>query len=110
MAPGSKKGLGCFYALGESNRKMLLCESAIDALSCLALWPEYTAISTSGATHNPAWLKKFLDHGCKIYCGFDADRTGDIMADKMIKLYPSIKRLRPAMHDWNEQLQASYPS
>jgi hypothetical protein len=110
MAPGSKKGLGCFYALGESNRKMLLCESAIDALSCLALWPEYTAISTSGATHNPAWLKKFLDHGCKIYCGFDADRTGDIMADKMIKLYPSIKRLRPSMNDWNEQLQASYPS
>jgi len=110
MAPGSKKKMGCFYALGKSNRKMVLCESAIDALSCLTLLPEYTAISTSGATHNPAWLKKFLDHGCQIYCGFDADKTGDMIADRMISIYPSIKRLRPVMHDWNEQLQASHPS
>lgn len=110
MAPGSKKQLGAFYALGQSNRKMLLCESAIDALSCLAIWPEYTAISTSGATHNPVWLKNLLDHECDIYCGFDADKTGDMMANKMIGLYPSVKRLRPQMHDWNEQLQASHPS
>jgi len=110
MAPGSKKQLGCFYALGKSNRKMVLCESAIDAISCLALWPEYTAISTSGANHNPAWLKKFIDHGCDIYCGFDADKTGDILADKMISLYPSVKRLRPPGHDWNQLLQTSSPS
>jgi len=110
MAPGSKKELGAFYAFGQSNRKMVLCESAIDALSCLALWPEYTAISTSGATHNPAWLKRLLDHGCDIYCGFDADKPGDMMANQMIKLYPSVKRLRPQMHDWNDQLQASSPS
>jgi len=110
MAPGSKKQLGCFYALGKSNRKMVLCESAIDAISCLALWPEYTAISTSGANHNPAWLKKFIANGCEIHCGFDADSTGDLMADKMIRLYTSIKRLRPVMHDWNELLQSSYPS
>lgn len=110
MAPGSKKQLGCFYALGKSNRKMLLCESAIDAMSCLALWPEYTAISTSGANHNPAWLKTFLDHGCDIYCGFDADKTGDMLADKMICRYPSVKRLRPPGHDWNQLLQSSSPS
>lgn len=110
MAPGSKKQLGCFYALGKCNRKMVICESAIDAISCLVLWPEYTAISTSGANHNPAWLKKFIDNGCEIHCGFDADTTGDLMADKMIRLYPSIKRRRPAMHDWNELLQSSYTS
>lgn len=109
MAPGSKKQLGAFYALGQSNRKMVLCESAIDALSCLAIWPEYTAISTSGASPNPPWLKNLLDHGCDIYCGFDADKPGDMMANQMIKLYPSVKRLRPQMHDWNDQLQASYP-
>jgi len=109
MAPGSKKQLGCFYALGKSNRKMVICESAIDAISCLVLWPEYTAISTSGANHNPAWLKKFLDHGCDIYCGFDADNTGDMLADKMTRLYPSVKRLRPPEHDWNQLLQSSSP-
>lgn len=110
MAPGSKKHLGCFYVLGKSNRKMVICESAIDAISSLVLWPEYTAISTSGANHNPAWLKNFLDHGCDIYCGFDADNTGDMLAEKMIRLYPSVKRLRPPRHDWNQILQSSPPS
>lgn len=57
---------------------------------------------------DPAWLQNFIINGCKIYCGFDADRTGDTMANKMIQRYPSIKRLRPPGHDWNEVLQASF--
>jgi 5S rRNA maturation endonuclease (ribonuclease M5) len=107
MAPGSRKDLGCFYVVGKNSRKMVLCESAIDAASCVALYPEYTAISTSGAAADPAWLQNFIINGCKIYCGFDADRTGDTMAKKMIKQYPSIKRLRPHKHDWNEVLQSN---
>lgn len=107
MAPGSRKRMGCFYVLGKCNKKMVLCESAIDAISCLVLRPEFTVLSTSGANHNPAWLKKMIDHGCEIYCGFDADITGDLLADKMIALYPSVKRLRPAIHDWNELLKSS---
>lgn len=107
MAPGSLKKLGCFYVLGESNRKMLLCESAIDAISCHVLFPEYTAISTSGAHHNPAWLKNFIENGCEIFCGFDADSTGDKLSQKMITLHPSVKRMRPSRHDWNEVLQGN---
>jgi len=107
MVHGSKKNLGCFYIVGMSPRKMVLCESAIDAASCAVLYPEYTAISTSGAAANPAWLQNLITNGCEIYCGFDTDRTGDMMADKMIKRYPSIKRLRPPGHDWNEALQSS---
>ncbi len=105
MAHGSKKKLGCFYVIGKNSRKMVLCESAIDAASCLVLHPEYTAVSTSGATTNPAWLQTFITNGCEIYCGFDTDRTGELTAAKMIKQYPSIKRLRPPGHDWNEALQ-----
>ncbi len=105
MAPGSRKNQGCFYIVGTSTKNMVLCESAIDALSCFVLYPEYTAISTSGATANPAWLQTFITKGCEIYCGFDSDRTGNMLADKMIKRYPSIKRLLPPMHDWNEILQ-----
>ncbi|MGB9498793.1 MAG: DUF3991 domain-containing protein [Dissulfuribacterales bacterium] len=105
MAPGSRKKSGCFYIVGQSSKKMVLCESAIDAASCAVLHPEYTAISTSGAMADPAWLPNFLRNGCEIYCGFDTDRTGETMATKMIKQYPSIKRLRPAGHDWNEVLQ-----
>lgn len=105
MAPGSRKDLGCFYIVGKNARKMVLCESAIDAASCAVLYPEYTAISTSGAISDPAWLQNFITNGCEIYCGFDADEAGDNMANKMIKRYPSIKRLRPPKHDWNEVLQ-----
>ena len=108
MAPGSRKNLGCFYIVGKNVRKMVLCESAIDAASCAVLYPEYTAISTSGATDDPTWLQNFIINGCKIYCGFDADKTGDTMANKMIKRYPSIKRLRPSKHDWNDVLQGSF--
>ncbi len=105
MAPGSRKKLGCFYLVGKSPRKMVLCESAIDAISCAVLYPEYTAISTSGVTAEPAWLNRFLKKGCEIYCGFDTDSPGETMAAQMIKRYPSIKRLRPTRHDWNEVLQ-----
>ena len=105
MAPGSRKKSGCFYIVGQNPRKMVLCESAIDAVSCAVLHPEYTAISTSGAIADPAWLPNLLRNGCEIYCGFDTDRTGESMAKKMIKQYPSIKRLRPTGHDWNEVLQ-----
>jgi len=106
IAQGSRKNLGCFYIVGKRSRKMVLCESAIDAVSCVVFYPEYTVISTSGATANPGWLKTFITNGCEIYCGFDTDRTGDMMADKMIKLHPSIKRLRPPGHDWNEAIQS----
>ena len=109
MSPGSQKNQGCFYLVGTSTKKMVLCESAIDAVSCFVLHPEYTAISTSGATANPAWLQNFITKGCEIYCGFDSDRTGNMLADKMIRLYPSIKRLHPSRHDWNEVLQNYHP-
>jgi hypothetical protein len=39
---------------------------------------------------------------------FDADEMGDIIADKMIRRYPLVKRLRPTKHDWNEILQSKY--
>jgi len=64
----------------------------------------YQARSTSGATPTPAWLKSFSNNGYKIYCGFDSDKTGDKPAKKMIALHPTIRRLSPGKHDWNELL------
>jgi hypothetical protein len=58
-------------------------------------------------TDDRAWIQNFITNDCKIYCGFDADETGDTMANKMIKRYPSIKRLRPSKHDWNGVLQSN---
>jgi len=107
MSPGSRKDLGYFYvALSTSSRKVVLCESAIDALSCLALQQECIAISTSGAHPSPAWLPLLLRKGFQVYCGFDADETGDALADRMRQLHPSVSRLRPGNHDWNDVLKS----
>ncbi|MEW6381013.1 MAG: DUF3991 and TOPRIM domain-containing protein [bacterium] len=104
MAPGSRKDLGYFCVENPSAKNMVLCESAIDAISFFALCPTFLAVSTAGANPNPLWLAPFIDNGYEIYCGFDSDETGDRLAQKMIALYPTVKRLRPSKHDWNDVL------
>jgi 5S rRNA maturation endonuclease (ribonuclease M5) len=105
MAADSKKDLGFFYAGNHWCRKIILCESAIDAISYLALNTNRLAISTSGARPNPAWLKSLIHKQYEIYCGFDADETGDMMAKRMIDMHPQVMRLRPDKHDWNDVLK-----
>lgn len=106
MAAGSSKNKGAFYIMGSSHR-IVLCESAIDAASCFVLNPEYTTVSTSGALPDPEWLKKLARKRLEIYCGFDRDQAGNVMAQRMMMLYPSIKRLEPPDHDWNDALRNS---
>ncbi|MDO9557760.1 MAG: DUF3991 and TOPRIM domain-containing protein [Coriobacteriia bacterium] len=107
LTSGSRKDLG-YFAIGPQHaRDVILCESAIDAISCAALHAGSLCISTSGARPSPAWLVHLLYQGCRIYCGFDADPTGDHMAKAMIALHPAIQRLRPPLHDWNDVLKAS---
>lgn len=109
MAPGSQKDLGFFavpLAGAQPPQPLILCESAIDAISCLALHPGHRCLSTSGARPNPRWLSALLAQGLQIYCGFDSDPTGDRAANAMISLHPAIRRLRPPRHDWNDVLTA----
>jgi hypothetical protein len=105
MAPGSRKDRGFFGTPATARHPIVLCESAIDALSCHALHPDYRCLSTSGARPDPAWLLALIAQGLPIYCGFDADPTGDAMAQRMHQLHPSIRRLRPAAKDWNDLLR-----
>jgi hypothetical protein len=105
MAPGSSKDRG-FFAVGAPTAvSVVLCESAIDALSILVLFPGHRAISTSGARPRPTWLPQLVA-ASEVFCGFDADPTGDAMADEMIAAFPAIRRLRPSLHDWNDVLSA----
>ena len=104
MAPGSQKNLGCFSIRDAHIDGIILCESAIDALSCFTIHPGHCCISTAGARPDPPWLPPLIRHGRTVACGFDADPTGDAMAEAMIERYPTIKRLRPPMHDWNDML------
>lgn len=105
MAPGSQKDLG-YFSIDASHRTMIvLCESAIDAISCFLLHPSSLCVSTSGARPNPRWLPAFLSQDYPVYCGFDADSTGDVIAQQMSALYPAVRRLRPTQHDWNDVLK-----
>jgi hypothetical protein len=109
MAPGSRKDLG-FFAVASASLDVtapaILCESAIDALSCALLHPDHRCLSTSGARPDPLWLAPVLAHSSRLYCGFDADPTGDAMAREMIARHPGVRRLRPPLHDWNDVLLA----
>ena len=109
MASGSRKNHGFFAIPATSLDAIVLCESAIDAISCHALHPRYRCLSTSGARPNPDWLPQLLKLSRHLYCGFDLDDTGESMASSMIALYPSIQRLRPPRKDWNEALRSNPP-
>lgn len=105
MAPGSRKDLGYFSIPVLEPPAIILCESAIDAVSCLALHYRTLCISTAGARPNPLWLGPLLQSGKPVYCGFDADPAGDEVARAMIETHPTITRLRPALKDCNEVLK-----
>ena len=104
LAPGTRKDLGYFWIGAHGSRKIVLCESAIDAISCFQMYPQRICISTSGVRSSPSWLHSLLAHGYTPYCGFDADGPGDAAAARMMALHPAIHRLRPPAHDWNDAL------
>ena len=105
LAAGSRKDQGYFSVGPSLPRAVILCESAIDALSCFTLHRDCLCISTAGARANPLWLAPLLQHGHPIFCGFDADPAGDDAARAMLASHPAIGRLRPTRQDWNEMLK-----
>lgn len=111
LASGSCRDAGYFWIGRGSSRKIILCESAIDALSCFELHTgqhgtEYICISTAGVRSDARWLYPLIAGCYEIYCGFDDDQAGNTMARKMIAHHPSIKRIRPPAHDWNDALRS----
>jgi hypothetical protein len=107
LAAGSQKDRG-YFAIGKAGfQTTILCESAIDAISCFAIYSDCQCISTSGARSTPRWLPALIEQGQSVFCGFDADPVGDRMAQSLIERYPSVRRLRPPLHDWNDVLSSS---
>jgi hypothetical protein len=67
MAPGSQKDLGYFSVQAPDATMVILCESAIDAISCWLLHPSSLCLSTSGARPNPRWLPTLLSQRLTVY-------------------------------------------
>jgi len=107
LAPGTRKDLGYFWIGPQGFREIVLCESAIDAMSCFQIYPQYICISTAGVRSNPPWLPGLLARDFELHCGFDADGPGDAAAARMMALHAAIRRLRPPAHDWNDALAAN---
>jgi len=117
LAPGTGKNAGYFWVGNTDAKQIVLCESAIDAISCFQLEMqvhgtqlpgECICISTAGARPDAPWLQPLLARGYDIHCGFDTDEPGETASRQMITRHPSIQRLRPPQHDWNEALTARY--
>jgi len=115
LAPGTRKDAGYFWIGHPGSTRIVLCESAIDAISCFqlqTLLPAVTlpgqciCISTAGVRPDAPWLRPLLARGYEIYCGFDTDEPGETASRQMIARHPSIQRLRPSQHDWNDVLTA----
>jgi hypothetical protein len=115
LAPGTRKNAGYFWIGCTGSKQIVLCESAIDAISCFQLHTqvhgaqlrrECICISTAGVRPDAPWLRPLLAGGYHIYCGFDADEPGEASSRQMITRHPSIQRLIPPQHDWNDALTA----
>ena len=116
LAPGTCRNAGYFWVGNREAKQIVLCESAIDAISCFQLHTqpldarhpaECICISTAGVRSDAPWLRPLLTRRYAIYCGFDTDEPGETASRQMITRHPSIQRLRPPQHDWNNALTAS---
>jgi hypothetical protein len=103
---GQKTG---FTVMGDM-KKVVLVESAIEAISCNQL-TGMTAVSVGGA--NPAkaaeiaraWTAK----GATVFAGQNADAAGEKQAAALFQAAPGVQRLKPRMDlvDWNDSLRAT---
>jgi hypothetical protein len=108
LAPGTRKDHGYFWIGKQGSSKIVLCEAAIDAISCFQLLGDCICVSTAGVRANPRWLPPLLARGYAVHCGFDNDEPGETMAREMIARHSSIHRLRPPAHDWNEAILSGH--
>jgi hypothetical protein len=114
LSPGSQKDKGWFwFGLGKGEvQRVVLVESAIDALSFAALdksnYKENKTVylSADGAGAIPIKdLQAVIERGGQVIVGYDADRAGEQMAWKVAQSLPRVTRLQPNCgKDWNEQL------
>lgn len=117
---GSKRLWGS--RIEEEDRELVICETAIDALSYAALFgvEGRRFVSTAGALNpqQPALIEsagRKLPEVAEVVLAVDADEGGDVIAESIRKLLaraegpsPTVRRHSPEDRgqDWNDALQA----
>ncbi|MEO0804230.1 MAG: toprim domain-containing protein [Cyanobacteria bacterium J06642_2] len=114
MAEGSSKAESWFYfdwGVGDRVSKVVLVESAIDAMSAAALSQETTHkcirfLATSGEGAFPGnYLDSCANDGIDIVAAFDNDAVGWKLMQKLGERYEIQVALPPRGKDWNETLR-----
>ena len=109
---GGTKALWHSTNLGQEQR-LVLTESAIDALSHAQLYPDpNTAYISLGGNPSPEQMElarsaiaKAQNRGSKVMVGTDADPPGEKLAQRLSDGYSGIERALPTSKDWNDQLR-----
>ena len=92
------------YSLRGTDNKVIVTESAIDALTLKTMHPTSVIIATGGNMPLER-LKPYLA-GKEIYLAHDKDKGGEIQAARIREQYPDAQRLTPPQgKDWNAYLQ-----
>jgi Toprim-like/Protein of unknown function (DUF3991) len=115
LAQGTIREDGWFWVgVGQGTvQRVLLTESPIDALSLMVLDKPHRKsgnvtiyLSTDGAGLMPIEaLLKVMESGGQVAVAFDADRAGELMAWRVARELPRVRRVTPAFgKDWNERL------
>lgn len=109
LEPGSKPddgGVRITVGQNPDPKKLVLVESGIDAISYAQSYPDqdYIVMSTAGARPEGLYIKKALDAGYKVVCGYDNDVTGNNAYNELIKNYPGTERHAPDLKDWNDDV------
>ena len=127
FAKGGEKGLW-FSLIEAADDRLVICESAIDALSHAALFPaphaRYASIGGQMNARQPALLRATmlkLPPNTEVVAAFDADKEGDAYAQSVRQILMEsgradvgVVRHRPeGTKDWNDLLKArtnSFPT
>ncbi len=92
------------YHLKGSDNRVIVAESAIDALTLKAMHPASSVIATGG--NMPLERLKPYVEGKEVYLAHDRDKAGEAQAARLREVCPDAKRLVPPQgKDWNEYLQ-----
>ena len=120
FSTGGSKGL-CAVTRILEDKRLVFCESSIDALSHAVLFPDdHTRYASIGGKPNPMQPELMraavarMPHGSEIISAMDADADGSKLADVVRNAVALSGRLdlrfavqEPSGHkDWNDQLRA----